>query len=280
MQDEIICKSCGNTFQGRFCNKCGEKVYTNHDKTFAHFAEEGFHFLTHFDSKFLRSWWLIMTKPGFVSKQITDGVRKPYYKPLNLFLIGVILYLLFPFFEGLNMRMQFHVNGSYQVVSRYMVKKKMETKNLTFEQLSEKFDHKSPKFAKILLLIIIPLSGLTLQWLFYKHHRYYFDHVTLASELNTFYLYFTFLILPLIFQVVFLIFRTLRSDEYTYIFDLIAVPLYILTFGVYCSNAFRRFYGEKKKWTIFKSVLFLLAHSLIVYVIYKFILFSLVLLFI
>lgn len=27
------------------CNNCGEKVYTDHDRTLVHFFEEGIHFL-------------------------------------------------------------------------------------------------------------------------------------------------------------------------------------------------------------------------------------------
>jgi hypothetical protein len=55
MQDAIICKNCGNQFLGKYCNECGEKVYTEHDKTFSHFLGETFHFITHWDSKILKA---------------------------------------------------------------------------------------------------------------------------------------------------------------------------------------------------------------------------------
>jgi hypothetical protein len=38
----INCKNCGNSFAGKFCNNCGEKVYTDHDKSFAHILKRYF----------------------------------------------------------------------------------------------------------------------------------------------------------------------------------------------------------------------------------------------
>lgn len=280
MQAEHICKNCGNQFTGNFCNVCGEKVYTEHDKTFGHFMEEGFHFITHFDSKLLKTWWLMMTRPGFVSKEISEGRRKPYYKPMNLFIIGVILYLLFPFFEGLNFPMKYHRAEMYGEIAEHMIEKKMEKKHLTLDQLAEKFDHKSPKFAKLLLLLIVPLTGLVFHLLFLKRNRFYFDHITLAAEVNTFYLFFTFFLMPIAFIIVFLVASYGFHVKNLRLGDDISMPLYMTVLGIYSVVAFRRFYGEKKVWAIIKCVLFLFAHWLIVYTIYRFILFCLVMMFI
>lgn len=278
MQAAHICKNCGNQFEGNFCNLCGEKVYTEHDKTFAHFLEDGFHFITHFDSKLLRTWWLIMTRPGFVSREISQGRRKPYYKPLNLFIIGVVLYLLFPFFQGLNMPMKYHMQELHGPIATSMIETKMQSHHLTLDQLAAKFDAKSPKVAKLLLLIIIPLSGMALHGLFYKKRLYFFDHITLAAELNTFYLYFTFFVIPLLFTIVVLVSKLFGAGRFD-IGDTITMPLYFLVFGSYTVHSFIRFYGENRGWAVFKSVLFLVAHAAIVYFIYRFILFCVVLLF-
>ncbi|HYF32599.1 MAG TPA: DUF3667 domain-containing protein [Chitinophagaceae bacterium] len=279
MHAHVTCKNCGNQFTGNFCNECGEKVYSDHDKRFSHFLEEAFHFITHFDNKIFRSWWLIMTRPGFVSKQICDGIRRPYYKPVNLFIIGVILYLLFPIFQGLNMPLKNHLNELYSPVAERMVENKMKSKKLTMDQVAARFDAKSPKFAKILLLIIIPLSALAIQLLFLKKGRYFFDHITLASEINTFYLYFTFLLLPLLFIITYFIVYAFGVDLRNHLNDNISVPLHVTALAIYSTLAFIRFYNEKKVPAILKSVLFLAAHWLIVYSIYRFILFCIVLVF-
>ena len=280
MQAAITCKNCNNQFTGKYCNQCGEKVYTEHDKTFRHFIEEAFHFLTHFDNKLFRTWWLIMTKPATVSTNIASGIRSRYYKPVNLFIIGVILYLLFPYFQGLNMPMKNHFNEPHRVVAVSLVKTKMKSHDLKLEQVAQKFDEKSPKVAKILLLIIIPLGGLVLQLLFWKKRRYYFDHITLASELSTFYLYFNFMLVPLVFITISLVLRLLGGSGYFDAGDEVTMPLYLVVFGSYCTFAFRRFYNEKTGWAILKSLLFLIGHGFIVYMLYRVILFCVVMLFI
>lgn len=219
-----------------------------------------------------------MTKPGFVSKEIAEGRRKRYYRPVSLFIIGVILYLLFPFFEGLNVPMKYHYNDGS--INQWLVHQKMEKRELTLDQLAIKFDQKSPKFAKVLLLIIIPLSALVFQLLFWRKDRYFFDHITLAAEVNAFYLYFTFFIVPIVFIIIYLIARFVFGVKTLSLGDNISMPLYMTVLGIYSSIAFTRFYKEKKLWAIVKCVLFLFAHWLIVYTIYRFILFCLVLLFI
>jgi hypothetical protein len=280
MQEAIICKNCGNQFKGKFCNNCGEKVYTEHDKSFKHFIEEGFHFLTHFDSKFFKSWWLVMTKPGYVSSQISHGIRKPYFKPFSIFLLGVVLYLIFPIFPGLNVPMKEHVNGKYKAISAPLAARKIRSKNISLDALAKEFDEKSPKFAKVLLLVIVPLSAFGLQLMFMSKHRYYFDHLLVASEINTFYLYFHFFIVPLILTVIILLLSVFGYRGHVSIGDGILKPVYLCVTCAYCTAIFRRFYNQKTWRAICKAALFLFAHWLIVYILYRLILFCVVLLFI
>lgn len=51
--EEIKCLSCDHTFTGQFCNNSGEKVYRAEDKSFKHLLEKMFHFISHFNGKFL-----------------------------------------------------------------------------------------------------------------------------------------------------------------------------------------------------------------------------------
>src|SRR5687767_10494276 len=106
----VACKNCGTSFTGKYCNECGEKRYTEHDRTVTHFVEEGVHFLTHFEGTFFTTLRYIFTRPGKLSADYCFGIRKSLFKPLSLFLLLCIIYLLFPVFEGLNMRLNYHVN--------------------------------------------------------------------------------------------------------------------------------------------------------------------------
>jgi hypothetical protein len=60
--------------------------------------------------------------------------------------------------------------------------------------------------------------------------------------------------------------------------DEITMPLYLVVFGSYCIFAFRRFYSERTGWAILKAFLFLIGHGVIVYILYRIILFCVVML--
>ena len=55
----------------------------------------------------------IFTKPGQLSVDYCNGKRKTYFKPLSLFLLLVVVYLLFPVFEGLNMKLYYHTHHMF-----------------------------------------------------------------------------------------------------------------------------------------------------------------------
>src|SRR6476659_6931993 len=144
----VTCKNCGNLFQGSYCNLCGEKVYHEHDKSFSHFIEEAFHFVTHFDSKIFRSCWLIFSNPGFLAREYSEGRRKNYFSPISLFMIGVVIYLLFPLLQGMNISFSNHISNNkflHLYFPRNWALHKLAVEHISAGELAEKFNHLSPK---------------------------------------------------------------------------------------------------------------------------------------
>ncbi len=273
------CKNCSNQFQGKYCNRCGEKVITDHDKSILHLAEENFHFLTHFEGSFFNTLRAIFTAPGRLSLHYTHGMRKRYFKPISFFLMLVIIYLLLPNFRGLNMPLQNHLQGSYYSgiahkvvqpeIDKYLSVHKDST--TAFTKLSETFAKKSDKASKVLLFLIIPISALPLYLANRKKKKYFYDHLILSTEINSFYLLFVFLILGgLVFLVLAYINPALEREP---VFGWLSVGLAYLIFCFFCYQAFRRFYGLKGILNVLSVILFILWHSLTVFIIYKFILF-------
>jgi hypothetical protein len=277
----IVCKNCGNQFSGKYCNNCGEKVYSEHDKTLSHLFEEAFHFITHFDSKFFRTLWKVFTKPGFVSKEFCDGIRKKYFKPVSLFLIGVVIYLIFPVLRGLNINFGSHISQYKVLHLPFMLEWASATaahKHITLEQLAYLFNQKSEKVSKLLLVILIPLTGLLLNAIFPRRTKKYFDHFILAAEINTFYLYFTFLLAPVILNVVFRIASLFGAQEMDYGDNFWSILFFTVPMLLFVAASLKRFYELKTLRTVLKSLLFLIGHMFIVYFLYRIILYSIVML--
>lgn len=273
----IRCKLCSNTFIGKFCNNCGEKVYSEQDKTLKHLLEDAFHFFTHFDSKFLKTVKLVLLKPGYLSQQYCAGIRKPYFKPVSLFIICIILYLLFPFFKGLNMRFETYASAEYKYspLVAPVIKNKLANNYFSLEQLSEQYNNTSPKFAKMMMLLYLPLTALALQILFYKRKKYYFDHFIIGTEINSFFTLVGYLLIPVFVYLIIWIWpisKPFFNDDS--IFYYMVTGFYFLV----CAISLKRFYGEKWVWTIPKAFLFLFLFLFVIKFVYNLLLFYLVML--
>lgn len=267
-----VCKNCSNSFTLDFCNKCGEKIFHEHDKSITHFFVEGLHFLTHFEGKFLTTLKTMFLHPGKMSLDYTNGVRKKYFKPLSLFLLLVVIYLVFPLTEGLNMKAVYHTgNFLYGDYAEATIGNLMADKNLNAAQFENIFHIKGEKVSRILLVILIPLTALWF-WLFtFRKRPFFFDHVVFSSELNSFYLLWGFLIFPGLLLLLSAIFGSQYTDsrQSQLIFGLIT---YIPTLIYVCIGSYR-FYGFKKWYAPLFGILFAIVHTFIVQFIYKFILF-------
>ena len=269
----LACKNCNNHFTGKYCNRCGEKVYTEHDKSFVHFIEEGIHFITHFEGTFFTTLKYIFTKPGKLSEDYCYGIRKSLFKPLSLFFLLVIIYLLFPVFEGLNMRLYYHVNhnfyGGYAMQKATSV---AQEHHWSDAHLTEAFHEKSAKVSKFLLLILLPLTALFFWLLTYKKRKYFFDQMVFATEINSVYLIWGFMILPLLLTGFQVLYNAIAGHYFPFTDDGVGIILYVVLL-FYVAVACKRFYSLKWGYALLVALLFYFTHNIIVQIIYKFVLF-------
>ncbi|MBC7934050.1 MAG: DUF3667 domain-containing protein [Rhizobacter sp.] len=268
---EQVCKNCGNHFIGRFCNNCGEKVYHDKDKVVLHLFDEAFHFITHFEGTFFTSLKTILKKPGKLSVDFCNGIRKKYFKPLSFFLMLVILYLLFPLFEGLNMKLHYHqYNDLYGAYAAKKAAAVMQQKGMTWDQLSEAFHHSGEKVSKFLLFTIIPCMAL-FSWLMgSKKRKYYYDHFIFSTEVGSFFLLWGFLIFPALLYGSRLVFGSFLLDKESYLAIVIfAAMMIFLTVGAI------RFFKFKIWYSIIYSILYMGILMLFLNYVYKFVLFYL-----
>ena len=266
-QSLTTCKSCHKEFTGKFCPYCGQKVHHEQDKSFAHLFHEAFHFVTHFEGTFFNTIKTIFTRPGQLSVDYCNGIRKKYFKPISFFLLLVIIYLLFPLFEGLNMKLYYHVRhdfyGEYAMQKTLAV---MKAKNLTDPQIAELFHTKGEKTSKFLLFLIIPVMALVSKILAFKQRKYYFDHFIFSLEASSFFILWGFLLLPFLLSIIPPLQHVVNSETRSGI-------AIISVFIMYVSIASRRFFMLKRWYSIVNALL--LAFMLILFLefIYKFILF-------
>ncbi len=88
------CRNCKHQFAGKICNQCGEKVFEEKQLTAKHFFHQVIDFFYHWENKVLKTIKLNTFKPGFVTKENLNGIRVPYAKPVQLYLVMSIIFFL------------------------------------------------------------------------------------------------------------------------------------------------------------------------------------------
>jgi hypothetical protein len=270
MMEDKKCKNCGVALLGKYCSACGQKVYTDKDKSVGSIVHELIHFLTHFDGKFFSTLKSVYLSPGNISVDYSNGIRQKYYKPISLYLLIVILYLLFPLVDGMNAEMnnyeQIGIFGDYISAK---IDNKITKENLSAEVLSEKFGARSKNITKFSLLLLIPLSFPLLYLFYFNRKRYLFDNVILLTEINIFYLLTFFILVPLVILPFSYFLKLNLADDFY-------APLTVVSFGIYSIILFHRVFSEKWIIAILKGSLFSFLFILMTVTIYRYLVFEMI----
>jgi hypothetical protein len=267
-----ICKNCSTSFIGNYCNQCGQKVFSPSDKSIKKILQEIFYFFTNFDNGFFKTIFTIITKPGQLSAGYSAGKQKTYFKPISLYFLIVVIYLIFPIFSGLNQDLKYYIgNPIIGEMIENQIADKLENEHLTLETLSVHFKAKSEVTSKMALFLFILVSLLFIHFLFYKSKHLTYDHLILSTEINIFYLLVLFILLPLVL----LTFMTLFDMNRSFMSDELIGLIFVFLFGVYCTIIFRRIFDQSRWLSLAKGMTFSFLHVLFFITIYRFIVFKL-----
>ena len=88
----MACLNCGTEFSptANYCFRCGQDTSITRMNT-KHAIHQFFHAFTHTDRGFLHLIPNLVTKPGIVSREYNQGMRKSYFSPFTFILIIVAI---------------------------------------------------------------------------------------------------------------------------------------------------------------------------------------------
>jgi len=270
------CLNCGTIVTGNFCQNCGQENIEVKESFFQivyHFIED----ITHFDGKLIKTLKLLISKPGFLTKEYVAGKRATYIHPIRMYIFISAVFFLF-IFSGEQKIVDVNTNqtksssivfgdSTYNTVAQYdSAQKKLPiqkrdkwlTAKLTKQQivinnkygndqnkiLAAIIDNFKHNFSKILYLSL-PIFAFFL-WVLYKRNKsYYFaDHMIFSIHLYCAYflIIFTYTILDLVVK-----FFTPSTGFLDFIF--------FVSLLFYFYKAVRNFYGQSRKKTVVKFML-------------------------
>ncbi len=262
---ETQCVACGETLQGQFCHRCGEKAFHREDHSFKTFLSELVYAVTHVDSKFFKSLWLLLLKPGWLTRAYVTGKRKQYVKPLVLFVVGNVIYFFLQPLANINtfnstLRAQRNW-FPYSPLVRAIVDRRINGDGIALTEYEKIYDAKSEHLAKTLIVLQIPLFAFFVWLLQLPSRGYYFEHLIFSTHFYAFLMF-----LNILGTLGVFVYFKLGGNEYD-----LAIP-YLLASLLYLCFSLRRVYEQKWMMTILKGIL-LLVSSIVVLYIYRFILF-------
>ncbi len=282
------CPSCNKEAAGAYCGTCGEKLEDVHVYSTWQFLKQSFGVITNLDGKFYQTFLLLVKKPGNLAEAYLIGQRKPYLRPIQLFLIANVVYFLvqpLTVYNPLNNTLSSHMYRqvySAQAEIERVVKEEVARRDVPFEQFEAVFNQKAVTFAKTFVFIQIPIFAFLLYLFFGRSRKYFVEHLVFSVHFYAFILFFVFSIFLFFFGwgyryllEVFLwdyIENSPNGQLMGRIADLIseqsAGPL---TFA-YLYFATRRFYKESKIMCFVKTLILCYLFLYVMYL-YRFILF-------
>jgi len=97
---EKNCLNCHTEVQGRFCHVCGQENIEPKESVW-HLVSHFFQDITHFDGKFFSTVKYLITRPGFLSAEYSNGRRASYVNPIRMYIFTSAFFFLifFTFFK-------------------------------------------------------------------------------------------------------------------------------------------------------------------------------------
>lgn len=247
-----ICPTCNSFISDRFCSTCGEKQVTNKDFTIKHFLEQTVEGLTHFDNKFFRSIKILFKYPGKLTSFFEQGIRVPYMKPVQLFIVSNLLFFLLASSSNI-FSIPLSSYYTYKNYTIYGTKKAIDKKVVTdqeFKQAATIFNEKMNGQSKAYIVLFIPFLALFLALLFLKKRKFFSLHLVFATHFFSFLL----LLFTLFHYIIELPFHYFMRD-FSGRFDNFATIFNLCIFVFYFIIAAKRYYKSHLAWIILTAIL-------------------------
>ncbi len=188
---------------GHYCSQCGEKRIDQRDLSIRHYVGEFLEIITHLDSKILRAIAELVRRPGGLSVAHFSGQRVRYVTPLRLFVVLSVVYFLSstiypnPAFTT-PLAIQLHGNNYYPGFAANQVALALQHKGWDYATLERSYDAKTAVLSKTLLFALIPVFALIFQLLLLRKHRYFSEHLVVATHFWSFALLLIGVLIPLL----------------------------------------------------------------------------------
>ncbi|MEM1270529.1 MAG: DUF3667 domain-containing protein [Bacteroidota bacterium] len=199
------CPSCGTETDGEYCPTCGEHLvdperYYAARSLLKRLGEEAFGL----DTRLGRTAKLLIAKPGALTAEYLRGARKPYVRPVRLFLLINLVFFVIGDQVGFMPWTLELASGRAAFAER--VEQRLERTGEDREVFEERFNQIAKQQKRTVLLFLIPAFAGIMAVLYWRRHQSYVAHFVFATHFFVFLLV-AFLIILVVFLLIFLLTR-------------------------------------------------------------------------
>jgi len=209
--------------------------------------------VTFADNRFVKTLWLMIINPGFVSREFAQGIRVKYLKPISVFFVLNLVYFFFPVIQLFNASFKTQLFTPLGSFYQTIIARKAVSMGVDLNAFELLFNVRTVGLAKLMVMVFVVIASLPLNLLYLKRNRYFTDHMGYMVELVCFNLFINALVLTLVARFLGL---GHYLDEFVLTGIFIATNLYfLLRSGI-------TFYEDRGLKLVIRSVLMILVLKL------------------
>lgn len=258
------CPNCEEKITGTFCANCGQKQQEL-NIPLQHLLSDFLDSVFTLDSRILRTFTLLISKPGELTERFKAGQRIRFMPPLKLYLfISLVFFFVLTLTDvrifkvsNLSQKNAVSTSGEMNVIGLSVDTTETPTDSISAESdssensMKEQFFNNLSKATKNpavintaivhrmpqMMFLMVPFFALLLKLLYLRQNRFYVNHLVFGFHFHSFAF--------IVFLVTLLFFWLTGQQAVTILW--IALPIYLFV-------AMRRVYHQSKKRTLLKLV--------------------------
>jgi len=259
--NKSTCPNCQQDWRDSFCSNCGEQKLKNTDSSFVDLFKQLFSSITEVDNKFIKSFRLLIFRPGQLTVDYFAGIRKSRLTPFQVFIFANIIYF---FITGVfnqatfTTPLKYHINSAnfiHQEIAAEMIETKLLSSGQSYKEYETAFNRVAITQSKTLIFVFIPILTLFLLPLFFNKKIKVVRHIVYAAHFMAFLLLITIVAMPLVQYILSLLNQSSLVNVIGNHHELILTLALFMFFWLYLYLSFKRIFDEHKLILLVKSVL-------------------------
>lgn len=183
---EYQCNSCQTCHSGRFCPSCGEERLSPELRTAGFYVSELFKEVTSLDGKFWGTLRTLITQPGVLERDYANGRRQIYIKPITLFLLVNVFYVMFASLS--DFYVNFYSQRDLQIYSPLIqsyLDSFVAASGYTNQEFINRYDQLVKALARSLIIIQVPFFAFFMAILCHKKELFSGDYLIFSLNYHS-----------------------------------------------------------------------------------------------